>query len=174
MAKFPKEKSPYTPLLYLLIIVIGFIIGSFCGIALDNARDENGKVDFRQLKAPDISFSVLNDSLKDDDSNAKKGGVAGAFVVFLGIAQATANKKRFHRKGEEHGSAQWGNGAEKRKLADRGIIVGKKMIWQWLPFPHKVEAEVRVPYQVYSMLNRDYTGEVKLTVIEKKGKKKCL
>jgi type IV secretion system protein VirD4 len=162
MAKFPKEKSPYLPLLYIIFILSGFLVGAIIGISADNAEDENGKIDFKKMAMPDISFSILKDSLRDKESNAIKIGFVGGFAVFLAIAHVTSSKKRYHRKGEEHGSAQWGTSAEKRKLADRGIVVGIKKVWQWLLIPHRVEAEIRVPYQVYSMLSPDFKGEVKI------------
>jgi type IV secretion system protein VirD4 len=152
MPKMPKEKSPYAPLFFLIIIGVGFIIGAFVGISTDTAKNENGKFDFKLMKPPPISFSVLIDNLKNDESNAKKGSMTGGMAVALIIAQLTLNTKRYHRKGEEYGSAHWGMLSEKKKLADKGIIVGKRKVWRFLLFPHKVEIDVKKPYILFDML----------------------
>jgi hypothetical protein len=152
MAKFPKEKSPYRPLWFLIFIALGLVIGAFVGISTDNAKDENGKFNLSLMESPPISISVLKDKLKDENSNAKKGAMIGGMAVALAIAQITTNNKRYHRKGEEHGSAHWGTLNEKKKLADKGIIIGKRKAWKFLPYPRKVEMDVKKPYIQVNLL----------------------
>ena len=69
----------------------------------------------------------LDSTLKDTHlvfELVKAGGYAAKIPMFtaFGIALYALNKytsrKRFHRKGEEHGSARWANAKERKSLAD--------------------------------------------------------
>lgn len=121
-----REKSKYAPVWYLLFIIAGAWAGLLIGVATDEAVDENNRLDITMMEMPDITSVETYKKLSDDESNARVGALIGGFVVVLIILQITSNRKRFHRRGEEHGSARWGTLAEKRKLADKGMKVGTK------------------------------------------------
>ena len=72
--------------------------------------DENGKADFENLA------NSLDTTLSDTDlvfSQIKEKGYALMFPVYtafgitLYVLMKITGKKKFHRKGEEHGSARW-------------------------------------------------------------------
>ena len=101
---------------------------------MDVSANENGKVDFGLLS------KSLDSTLKDTKlvfELVKSGGYAMKIPLFtaFGIAIYAMNKytskKKFHRKGEEHGSASWANAKEVKSLLDKP----KK---QKLPFKIKV------------------------------------
>jgi len=121
-----KEKSKYAAVWYLIFIILGAWAGLLVGVATDEAIDENDRLDITMMEMPDIMNIETYKKLSDDESKARMGAIIGGFAIVLVILQITSNKKRFHRKGEEHGSARWGTLVEKRKLADKGMIVGKK------------------------------------------------
>jgi type IV secretion system protein VirD4 len=92
------------------------------GACMDIAADERGKVNF------DMLSKSLDSTLKDTHlvfELVKAGGYAAKIPMFtaFGIALYALNKytsrKRFHRKGEEHGSARWANQKEIKSLLDR-------------------------------------------------------
>lgn len=102
----------------------GFVLYSFAaaGAAFDLAKGENGKVDF------DLLSETLDTTVKDAKlvfEMVRQGGYAAkiplfaAFGIGLFWLNKYANRKRFHRKGEEHGSARWANMKEVRSLADK-------------------------------------------------------
>jgi hypothetical protein len=121
-----QEKSKYTVYWYLVLILLGAWAGLLAGVAVDGAVDKSGRIDITLLKTPDFASIDVYKKLFDEESNAKSGSLIGGFVVFLVIVNSVVNRKRLHRKGEEHGSAKWAGFAEKKKLADKGTIVGKK------------------------------------------------
>ena len=106
------------------------------GACLDLSIKENSKVNFNLLS------KSLDSTLKDTHlvfELVKAGGYAAKIPMFtaFGIALYALNKytsrKKFHRKGEEHGSARWANVKERKSLADKP----KK---QKLPFKVRVHA----------------------------------
>ena len=104
------------------------------GACMDVSANENGKVNF------DLLSKSLDSTLRDTKlvfELVKSGGYAMKIPLFtaFGIGLYALNKytsrKKFHRKGEEHGSARWANAKEVRSLLDKP----KK---QKLPFKVKV------------------------------------
>ena len=102
----------------------GFVLyfSAAAGTAFDLAKGENGKVDF------DLLSKSLDTTVKDAKlvfEMVRQGGYAAriplfaAFGIGLFWLNKYANRKRFHRKGEEHGSARWANMKEVRSLADK-------------------------------------------------------
>ena len=92
------------------------------GASLDLVTDENGKTNFEMLS------KTLDSTLKNTElvfELVKAGGYAAKLPMFtaFGIGLYALNKytsrKRFHRKGEEHGSARWANKKEIQSLADK-------------------------------------------------------
>ncbi|MCR5142853.1 MAG: type IV secretory system conjugative DNA transfer family protein [Ruminococcus sp.] len=89
---------------------------------MDVSANENGKVDF------DLLSKSLDRTLKDTKlvlDMVQHGGYAMKIPLFtaFGIGLYALNKytsrKKFHRKGEEHGSARWANAKEVRSLLDK-------------------------------------------------------
>ena len=84
--------------------------------------DENGKADFENLA------NSLDTTLSDTDlvfTQIKEKGYALMFPVYtafgitLYVLMKITGKKKFHRKGEEHGSARWANEKEIKSLLDK-------------------------------------------------------
>lgn len=84
--------------------------------------DENGKADFENLA------NSLDTTLSDTDlvlGQIKEKGYALVFPVYtafgitLYVLMKITGKKKFHRKGEEHGSARWANEKEIKSLLDK-------------------------------------------------------
>ena len=84
--------------------------------------DENGKKNF------DMLSKTLDSTMKDTSlvfEMVKQGGYAAKIPLFtaFGLGLYALNKytskKKFHRKGEEHGSARWANKKEIQSLADK-------------------------------------------------------
>jgi type IV secretion system protein VirD4 len=130
MAKRKKEASKYTLLIYALLIAGGAAVGIFTGAAMDAAvSPETGKVVFSEMKTPEINLETVMKVL-EKGSRSQKGAYIGGGAAFLFIANYVNSQRRFHRRGEEHGSAAWGNTGEKQKLRDKGYKIkknGKKL-----------------------------------------------
>ncbi len=92
------------------------------GACFDLSLDANGKLDFDNLA------SSLEETLADTNlvfSMVKEKGKAlifpvyTAFALVLYVLMKITSKKKFHRKGEEHGSARWANSKEIKSLLDK-------------------------------------------------------
>ena len=84
--------------------------------------DEDGKLDF------DTFANSLEATVSDTDlvfEYIQLGGYAVMFPIFtafglgLYVLMKITSKKKFHRKGEEHGSARWANQKEIKSLLDK-------------------------------------------------------
>ena len=84
--------------------------------------DEDGKLDF------DTLANSLEATVSDTDlvfEYIQLGGYAVMFPIFtafglgLYVLMKITSKKKFHRKGEEHGSARWANQKEIKSLLDK-------------------------------------------------------
>lgn len=120
-----RKTSKITFVVYGIIILLIIIACCFIGSAMDYAVNPYGKIDInlmgngfnRVLSNPDLLLS----SLKNKNGYAPK-------MLFLGVASTalyvlykySEEKKRFHRRGVEHGSAKWGDEKEMKSLADKG------------------------------------------------------
>lgn len=120
-----RKTSKITFVVYGIIILLIIIACLFVGSAMDYAVNPYGKIDInlmgngfnRVLSNPDLLLS----SLKNKNGYAPK-------MLFLGVASTalyvlykySEEKKRFHRRGVEHGSAKWGDEKEMKSLADKG------------------------------------------------------
>lgn len=92
------------------------------GACVDLSLDDEGKADFDKLS------NSLESTLMDTDlviKQVKTGGKALQFPIFtafglgLYVLMKITGKKKFHRKGEEHGSARWANKKEIASLLDK-------------------------------------------------------
>jgi type IV secretion system protein VirD4 len=124
-----REKSKYAMLWFAIFVVGGMWAGLLAGVSTDGAVDEGGRIDVQLLEMPDMAEIETYTKVFDNESNARSGAIIGGFVTAIVLYQLNSNKKRLHRKGEEHGSATWASLAEKKKLADKGIVVGEKKTW---------------------------------------------
>ncbi|UKI16704.1 MAG: hypothetical protein L6V87_02125 [Ruminococcus sp.] len=85
------------------------------GACFDLSSDEEGKVDFDNL-ANSLETTLMDTELVFEQ--VKAGGNALMFPLFtafgigLYVLMKVTGKKRFHRKGEEHGSSRWANKKE--------------------------------------------------------------
>ena len=92
------------------------------GACFDLSLNEDGKLDFDNLA------NSLEETLADTNlvfSMVKEKGKAlicpvyTTFALILYVLMKITSKKKFHRKGEEHGSARWANQKEIKSLLDK-------------------------------------------------------
>ena len=129
----PGEKKKVDKLTLILLgglAVFVLYVAAAVGAALDMSVVNDGDVDrnlFIQniavtIADPDVVFSALG-----------SGGYAPKMLFFAVVAigiyalyKYSMIKKRLHRKGVEHGSAQWGDDTEMQSLKDREFISKNK------------------------------------------------
>lgn len=116
-----KKNSSITLIIYLCAAIIALCAGIMMGYAIDTTMTEDNDIDIlaaisavEKIKPKDAFLSAI----KDSKSNARKGGLAGLIIVGVYYAYTSTTKKRYHRKGVEHGSARWGTDDEKKVLQD--------------------------------------------------------
>jgi len=120
----PKESnSGITLAIYGIIAVIAIIAGCILGYAIDLTLNEEQRIDI--MAALNMVETVMNEpkdafvaALNNGDGYARKGAIVGGLIVLIYYAYTSTTKKRYHRKGVEHGSARWGKKSEKKKLQD--------------------------------------------------------
>lgn len=118
--------SPFAGLVkcgtYAVLAVFVIYFAASLGACFDMSINDEGKVDFDNLA------NSLESTLMDTDlifEKVKDGGNALMFPVFtafgigLYVLMKITGKKKFHRKGEEHGSARWANKKEIASLLDK-------------------------------------------------------
>lgn len=121
----PQKKGMTSFIIYIVIAVILLIIGMWGGYVLQETSSKNGKANFQKAlsKAEDYinleSFIFAANSALTEKGIAQKGAMYGGMAGLLIFAyQISKTPKRFHRKGEEHGSARWGTDKEKQSVGD--------------------------------------------------------
>ncbi|MCR5121740.1 MAG: hypothetical protein K6B74_04900, partial [Ruminococcus sp.] len=134
MSRQPRKPDAITIGVYSVLAGAAFYGSAVLGACLDLAANENGKVDL------DVLSKSLDSTITDTGlvwqmvragGNAAKLPVFAAFGLGIYALMKITGKKKFHRKGEEHGSARWANKKEIKSLLDKP----KK---QKLPFKIKV------------------------------------
>lgn len=123
-AKGKKKTSVSTILIYLLIVLVALYSAAAVGLAFDQSKDENGKIDFRGELLTNVESSLVDyegvfESVRDSESYCRKFTLLGAMFIGIYALLKYTSRKRLHRKGEEHGSARWATDAEAKKLADK-------------------------------------------------------
>lgn len=122
MSRVAKKADFMTISIYAVLAAFVIYFAAALGACLDLSLDENGKADFDNLA------NSLEATLMDTDlvfEQLKKGEKALQFPIFtaFGIGlyalMKITGKKKFHRKGEEHGSARWANSKEIKSLLDK-------------------------------------------------------
>ncbi len=122
MSRVAKKPDFVTISIYAVLAVFVIYFAAALGACFDLSTNKEGKVDFDNLA------NSLESTLMDTDlifEKVKDGGNALMFPVFtvfgigLYVLMKITGKKKFHRKGEEHGSARWANKKEIASLLDK-------------------------------------------------------
>ena len=121
----PQKKSMTSFIIYIVIAIVLLLFGMWGGYVLQETAHKNGKANFQRAldKAEDYAnlesfFNAAKSALSDKgmaQTGAMYGGMAGLLIFAYQISKTP---KRFHRKGEEHGSARWGTDKEKQTVGD--------------------------------------------------------
>ena len=122
MSRVAKKADFVTISIYAVLAAFVIYFAAALGACLDLSLDEDGKADFDKLA------NSFESTLMDTDlviEQVKTGGKAlqlpifTAFGLGLYVLMKITGKKKFHRKGEEHGSARWANKKEIASLLDK-------------------------------------------------------
>ena len=145
MSRVPKKPDFVTISIYAVLAVFVIYFSAALGACFDLALDENGKADFDKLgnslestlmdtdlvfekigEGANMMFAQLTQKGGTDAAQQRStGGKAMQFPIFtafgigLYVLTKITGKKKFHRKGEEHGSARWANKKEINSLLDK-------------------------------------------------------
>ena len=122
-AAMPKKTDSLTYMIYATFAVIILAIAATLGAALDLCVTKNGKMDMSKFETAMNKVSadkaLIFHSLTTGGYALKVAFLAIVVVGLFAAYKVTSDTKRFHRKGVEHGSAQWGDNAEIQALADK-------------------------------------------------------
>ena len=117
---FPQKKKASDFIIYAVIAIVLAAVGVWGGYVLQETANMKGEVNFQKALDRSGDYMNLNSflfaiiSALTDNGIAKKGGMYGGMAGLLAFTyQLSKTPKRFHRKGEEHGSARWGTDKEK-------------------------------------------------------------
>lgn len=122
MSRVAKKTDFVTISIYAVLAMFVIYFSAALGACLDLSLNDEGKADMDKLA------SSLESTLMDTDlviEQVKTGGKAlqlpifTAFGLGLYVLMKITGKKKFHRKGEEHGSARWANKKEIKMLLDK-------------------------------------------------------
>ena len=122
MSRVPKKPDFVTISIYAVLAVFVVYFSAALGACFDLSLNEDGKADF-DLLASSLESTLMNSDLVFE--KVGEGGKAMQFPIFtaFGIGlyalMKITGKKKFHRKGEEHGSARWANKKEINSLLDK-------------------------------------------------------
>lgn len=122
MSRVAKKPDFVTISIYAVLAVFVIYSAATLGACFDLSADDEGKVDFDNL-ANSLESTLMDTELVFEQ--VKEGGNALMFPVFtvfgigLYVLMKITGKKKFHRKGEEHGSARWANKKEIASLLDK-------------------------------------------------------
>ena len=122
MSRVAKKADFITISIYSVLAAAVIYVSAALGACVDLATNDEGKVDF------DLLSGSLDSTLTDTKlvlsqvqagGNAMKFPIFAAFGIGLYALMKITGKKKFHRKGEEHGSARWANQKEIKSLLDK-------------------------------------------------------
>lgn len=122
MSRVAKKPDFVTISIYAVLAVFVIYFAAALGACFDLSLDEEGKADFDKL-ANSLESTLMDTNLVFEQ--VKSGGNAVAFPVFtafgigLYVLMKITGKKKFHRRGEEHGSSRWANKKEIASLLDK-------------------------------------------------------
>jgi|GEM_PF-6091901 len=123
----PTKISNNTLMMMGIALLLVIYAGMAVGMAFDESVAENdGKfVIYKAIlnisNAVDYALNPVNtikSAFADTQSWAFKLGIASGVILLIYFGYKDTNKKRYHRKGSEHGSAYWGKDKEKTIIQD--------------------------------------------------------
>ncbi|MCM1524817.1 MAG: type IV secretory system conjugative DNA transfer family protein [Ruminococcus sp.] len=118
----PKKADAATIAIYAVIGIALLYVCAGLGACMDINTDENGKIDLAAvmngLETAITNYSLVFEKIKARGM-ALKMTVFGLFAEGIYVLMKVTDKKKLHRRGEEHGSARWGNDKERKSLADK-------------------------------------------------------
>lgn len=113
-----------TVIIYAIAVIAVVLICSVVGCAMDFSANSDGSIDITRI-SEGMALATRNTPyilkhLVDKNSYIFKMDAFGLMVsgVFI-LYQFSKTPKRLHRKGEEHGSAKWGDEKEMKSLAEK-------------------------------------------------------
>ena len=122
MSRVAKKPDFVTISIYAVLAVFVIYFAAALGACFDLSLDEEGKADFDKL-ANSLESTLMDTNLVFEQvkavGNAVVFPVFTAFGIGLYVLMKITGKKKFHRKGEEHGSARWANKKEIASLLDK-------------------------------------------------------
>lgn len=122
MSRVAKKTDFMTISIYAVLAMFLIYFAAALGACFDLATDDEEKVDFDSL-ASSLESTLMDTNLVLEQ--VKAGEKAMQFPIFtafglgLYVLMKITGKKKFHRKGEEHGSARWANKKEIASLLDK-------------------------------------------------------
>ncbi len=122
MSRVAKKPDFITISIYSFLAAAVIYLSAGLGACVDIAANDEGKVDFDTLTGSldsTLTDTKLILSQVHAGGNAMKFPIFAAFGIGIYALMKITGKKRFHRKGEEHGSARWANQKEIRSLLDK-------------------------------------------------------
>lgn len=122
----PKKKSASDYIIYIIIAVVLAVVGLWGGLVLQETSEPDGSYNimaaldaYEQYINPESFIAAVKIAVTDNKSYSRKGFLLGGIIGFLIFAYySSKDSKRYHRKGEEHGSARWGTDKEKKIIQD--------------------------------------------------------
>lgn len=122
MSRVAKKPDFVTISIYAVLAVFVIYFAASLGACFDLSTNEEGKVDFDNL-ANSLETTLMDTELVFEQvkagGNAVMFPVLTAFGIGLYVLMKITGKKKFHRKGEEHGSSRWANKKEIASLLDK-------------------------------------------------------
>ena len=122
MSRVPKKPDFVTISIYIVLAVFVIYFSAALGACFDLSLNEDGKADF-DLLANSLESTLMNTDLIfgkiGEGGKAMQFPIFTAFGIGLYALMKITSKKKFHRKGEEHGSARWANKKEIKSLLDK-------------------------------------------------------
>ena len=123
----PRPKPRFTKtdiIVYSIIALLTAVLSAILGCAMDFSRKADGKLDYKLIsKGMNLAFKNVPYIMKhiaDKNSYVCKMLLLGIMCVGIFILyKFSMTPKRYHRRGEEYGSAKWGDDKEKKSLAEQ-------------------------------------------------------
>lgn len=122
-APHPRPKiDRFTLIVYIIVSVILLFICVLFGAAFDYSLSADGKIDMNKVGKA-VSYLMKNPSKMfaqiTQNGYAPKLLFLGIMVIgIFALYKYSADVRRLHRRGTEHGSAKWGDMKEMQSLAD--------------------------------------------------------
>lgn len=173
----PKKKSTADYVIYIVIAAALAVVGLFGGYVVQHTLKEDGSADymtalnsFESYLTGDDFIAAVSETVKNKDGYARKGFLLGGVIGLIIFAYySTKEDKRYHRKGEEHGSARWGTEKEKKIIQDtedfyNNVIVASDVL---LVLDRKKR-------ELNAMTDKEKKAKAKKETAEKKAEEKRL